>query len=327
MSHDGAPPTVSAVVPTRDRWPLLSRALASVFAQEAVELEAVVVDDGSTDETPGQLRLLAAREPRLRPILLPAQGGVAAARNRGIAESRGRWVAFLDDDDVWAPTKLRQQVAAASDDVSLVYTTVLLLDDDFRVTSVRFTPAPSVLPTALFDSNVIGGPSSVMAPTDLLREVGGFDERLSVLADWDLWVRLLEGGRAAACFEPLTGYCVHAGSMHRVDLRHIRAELRYLRAKHRRICTTLGVEFGGETFMEWLTEAYRREGRRLDASRGYARAGIRERSLSDLLRAGGMLLGERAMRAASRRRPGPKADPPPEPGWLAPLRSHPPDPE
>lgn len=314
----GDEPVVSVLIPTRNRWALLSRALASVLAQEEVVFEVVVVDDGSTDETPA--RLAELDDPRIRPVMLPSNLGVARVRNVGIREARCRWVAFLDDDDIWAPTKLSEQIAAAADDVSFVYTGTYLLDEDARVKGIRLTPDPSELPGGLLETNLIGGPSVVMARTGLLREVGGFDERLAVLADWDLWLRLLEVGRAAVCFEPLAAYTVHSGSMHRMDIRLIRSELRYLRKKHREVCTRYGVRFGGDDFSQWLADGYRREGRRLDASRAYFDIGIRKRRLRDVVRAVGMLFGEQALRAGRRRVAPTPAPTPAEPSWLVAIR-------
>ncbi|MBV8991348.1 MAG: glycosyltransferase family 2 protein, partial [Solirubrobacterales bacterium] len=87
------------MIPTRNRWPFLSHTLASALAQESVSLEVVVVDDGSDDQTPE--RLPAVGDPRVRVFRHERGLGVARARNKGIEEARGAWIAFLDDDDTW----------------------------------------------------------------------------------------------------------------------------------------------------------------------------------------------------------------------------------
>ena len=102
---------VSVVVPTRNRSALLALTLHSVFRQQDVDLEVIVVDDASADDTAAVLRTIA--DPRLRLIRHETSQGVSAARNRGAAQARGEWIAFLDDDDLWAPAKLALQLRAA----------------------------------------------------------------------------------------------------------------------------------------------------------------------------------------------------------------------
>ena len=108
-------PEVTVVVPTRNRASMLEQALRSVAGQRDVDLEAVVVDDGSTDDT--QAVIAAMGDRRLRLIRHQRPQGVSTARNRGVADARGHWVAFLDDDDLWAPiswpaSSPRQRVTA-----------------------------------------------------------------------------------------------------------------------------------------------------------------------------------------------------------------------
>jgi glycosyltransferase involved in cell wall biosynthesis len=119
-------PLVSVIIPTHNRSSLLCEALASVMEQEGrgelFELETIVVDDASTDDT----RRVAAEYP-VRYIRHPTNLGLSAARNSGIAEARGRYVAFLDDDDLWLPHRLQVQlpVMEAHPEVDLVYSTYL----------------------------------------------------------------------------------------------------------------------------------------------------------------------------------------------------------
>src|SRR5688500_17265462 len=102
---------ISVVVPTRNRSALLSTTLRSVLTQRGVDFEVLVVDEASTDDT---LQVVDRfRDPRIRVIRHATAQGVSAARNRGVAEARGVWIAFLDDDDLWAPAKLALQLRAA----------------------------------------------------------------------------------------------------------------------------------------------------------------------------------------------------------------------
>src|SRR4030095_8630203 len=102
---------VSVVVPTRNRSTLLSMTLRSVLRQQQVELEVIVIDEASTDDTAAMLATLG--DPRVRVIHHDRPLGVSAARNRGAAEAHGEWLAFVDDDDLWAPDKLARQIQAA----------------------------------------------------------------------------------------------------------------------------------------------------------------------------------------------------------------------
>ena len=102
---------VSVIVPTRNRSALLATTLRTVVRQRDVDLEVIVVDDGSTDDTGGVVAALD--DPRVLLIRCPPPGGVSAARNVGAAEAHGEWLAFLDDDDLWAPDKLACQLRAA----------------------------------------------------------------------------------------------------------------------------------------------------------------------------------------------------------------------
>ena len=104
---------ISVVIPTHNRSALLSRTLASALAQRGVEMRVIVVDDGSRDETAAMLARVG--DPRLTILRHEQARGVSAARNAGIAAATGEWVAFLDDDDLWSPTKLAEQVSAATD--------------------------------------------------------------------------------------------------------------------------------------------------------------------------------------------------------------------
>ncbi|HEX6207479.1 MAG TPA: glycosyltransferase family 2 protein, partial [Actinomycetota bacterium] len=106
-------PEISAIVPTHNRAGLLTTTLRTVLWQRDVSLEVVVVDDGSSDATADLVEGLG--DPRVRLVRHDAPRGVSTARNRGASEARGDWLAFCDDDDLWAPDKLARQLAAARD--------------------------------------------------------------------------------------------------------------------------------------------------------------------------------------------------------------------
>ena len=282
---------VTVVVPTHNRWNHLRRAaLPAALGQREVELELIVVDDGSADETPGGLAEVA--DPRLRVLRNDVAQGVARARNRGVAAASAPWVAFLDDDDLWSPWKLRRQLDAvgAAEGAGFAYAAAVFLDG--AGVPLRPDPAPpaETVAGALRARDVVGGPSTVLARTQLVRELGGFDSALSVLADWDLWLRLAELAPAVACPEVLVAYREHGDNMSAETAQGVFAELEVLRRRH-----ALGSELDGVEFTRWVAGHQRRAGRPFAAARAYLHGARQFRSGSLLVRGLGMPLGERAM--------------------------------
>ena len=126
---------------------------------------------------------------------------MARARNLGIGAARGHWIAFLDDDDLWSPDKLRRQIdAAGAANAGFVYASAVIVDDGLRVRSEWPAPPSERLESVLLVRNALpAGASNVVVKAPLLDEVGAFDERLTHLADWDLWIRLARNASAASC--------------------------------------------------------------------------------------------------------------------------------
>lgn len=205
-------PQVSVVIPAYNAAQYVADAVDSVLRQSMRDFELIVVDDGSTD---GTSSVLARFNRQLRTVFQENRG-VSAARNRGIAESRGKYVAFLDADDVWATTKLERQLhaLAQSTGTRACYTAHLLVDEQ-RV-PLRVHPsrrASTAIDDLLVFGNVIGSPSSVMCDAELLRQIGGFDEAFSLCADWELWLRVAAHTDFLYVDEPLVEYRVRSGSM------------------------------------------------------------------------------------------------------------------
>ena len=204
---------VSVVIPTRNRSALLALTLRSVVMQRDVDLEVVVVDEASGDDTPAVIASFG--DPRIRVIRHERPLGVSAARNHGTAESRAEWIAYLDDDDLWAPDKLAVQLKAARDTgASWVYAGHVNINTSYQVTGGAPPLSPDRLMEQLPQRNVVpGGCSGVIATKRALRSAGLFDLRLQTLADWDLWIRLARGGFPACVPEPLVAYRLHGGQM------------------------------------------------------------------------------------------------------------------
>ncbi|WP_217915397.1 glycosyltransferase [Miltoncostaea marina] len=290
MGTSAAPPLISVVLPTRDRRAMLATTLDRVLRQEDVSLEVVVVDDGSIDDTPRWLE--EQTDSRVR--TLRADGnGVARARNLGIAHARGEWVSFLDDDDIWAPHKLSTQLGALRRaGAQWSYCGVVDVDPAGRPLARHAAPSDEAILEQLLAGNVVhAGASTVMARTSLVRELGGFDERLFQCADWDMWIRLAAAGQAVACPEILVGYVLHPTNMVLTDPNDVIEEFRHVRSKHRDLAAARGVVIDSVRFHGWTATAFRRGRRRRAAAREYLRAAWAGRSPGNLLRAGASLLG------------------------------------
>jgi glycosyltransferase involved in cell wall biosynthesis len=315
-----AQPEVTVVIPTRDAWDLLPTTITSALEQEDVELEVVVVDDGSTDRTAAGLAGWAESEPRLRVYRVETSGGVAAGRNRGIAEARGEWLAFLDHDDLWAPRKLREQLDRARlAGADWVFSAAVLVDDDCQV--IRLVPAPPVsdLRRDLARRNHMpAGQSNVVARAEFVREVGGFDEENVSQADWEMWIRMAWGGKVVTCEQIHVAYRIHAGSMTTFDV-DVTPDIERMLARHapERMDPAPARTFAHR----WRAGAYRRRGDRLGAARQYFTSAWRHRRPAMLVRGLAVLVGESAMRVGS---PETRLMPPGgEPTWLARYRPSP----
>jgi glycosyltransferase involved in cell wall biosynthesis len=287
-------PEVSVVIPTRNRWELLSRhSLASALGQADVEVEVIVVDDASDDGS--EERLEAVADPRVRLVFREEQGGQAVALNDGIEAARGEWIAFLDDDDLWSPRKLRAQLDAASSAASFVYGSMVAVDMSGRVLEAVPTPPPGELRQLLRRHNVLRCPSSVMARTAFVRKIGGLDDTLNELTDWDFFIRLADSGRCAACAEIVVAYLVHPQNRRLRQDSDVETEFRYLAAKHER---DLPLERAG--FARWVAMGHLRAGRKGAAVETYLRSALRDRDPGNAVRAGAALFGEKAFKARRR---------------------------
>jgi glycosyltransferase involved in cell wall biosynthesis len=181
-------PLVSVIIPTFNRWPLLREAIESVLKQSYRDFELIVIDDGSTDDTSKGLAKMVSQ---LRFFSLPRKG-VSAARNFGVRQSVGRYIAFLDSDDLWLPRKLEKQVAFMSgqSEIQICQTEEIWIRNGVRVNSKRIHRKPSGDIFAPSLDLCLVSPSAVMMTKDLFQRVGGFDEAFPVCEDYDLWLRI-----------------------------------------------------------------------------------------------------------------------------------------
>ncbi len=201
-------PRISVVVPTFDRADVLGRSLDSVLGQTLPPLEVIVVDDGSTDETE---RVVRERDPGLaRYVRQPVRRGAQAARNRGIREARGDWVAFHDSDDEWLPDKLERQVGllaqADFDPWTVVHGSgvVRTADGPGKEMGRRLLGEENALdvllrrPATLFPALLVSRAA--------LERMGPLDEELPAFQEWDTSIRLARFCRFVAPPEPVFVY-------------------------------------------------------------------------------------------------------------------------
>ncbi|MFL5906775.1 MAG: glycosyltransferase family 2 protein [Solirubrobacterales bacterium] len=206
-------PEVSVVIPTYNSARYLVEAVRSVLAQTFEDLEVIVVDDGSTDDTAS---VIDGIDPRVR-YVRQENSGVSVARNNGVAESSARYVAFLDADDTWVPEKLTKQVEAlrANPGYRLCYTAFTVTDSELKPIEVRRPrQRGTALETLLLHGNFVGGGSStVLCEREVFTKAGGFDPSLSQCADWDMSVRLAALTDFLYLDEALVNYRQHGMNM------------------------------------------------------------------------------------------------------------------
>lgn len=182
-------PKVSVIIPTYNRWPMVREAIDSVLAQDDEDFELIVVDDGSTD---GTSEALGQYGGRVKMIQHPHNRGVSAARNTGLLRSRGKYIAFLDSDDLWVKGKLKTQVAFLDENphYPLCYTDEIWIRRGKRVNPMK---KHSKYSGWIFEKCLplcIISPSSAMMRRMLFSKVGLFDEALPVCEDYDFWLRV-----------------------------------------------------------------------------------------------------------------------------------------
>ncbi len=214
-------PLVSVIIPAYNAAAFIGATLESVRAQTYDTLEMIVVDDGSTDHTARIVEAHAAADPRLR-LIRQANQGVATARNVAAASATGVYLAPIDADDVWLPTKIARQVASmelAGPTVGLCYTWWLGIDGD-GVTQMHSHPwrVEGAIADAHVAMNFIGNASVPMFRREVFDRVGGYGDafwtaRAQGCEDWDLSLRIAESCRVSVVEEYLTGYRRVAGTM------------------------------------------------------------------------------------------------------------------
>ena len=181
-------PVISIIIPTYNRSSFVQEAIDSVLAQKFVDFELIVVDDGSTDDTHSALK----KYNKSIKYIYQRNKGVSAARNTGVRESSGEWLAFLDSDDLWKPKKLTVQYNYLKDNPTclICQTEEIWIKNGQRINPKKRHQKQS---GQIFKASLplcIVSPSAVMIHRSLFEQMHGFDESLPACEDYDLWLRI-----------------------------------------------------------------------------------------------------------------------------------------
>lgn len=202
---------VSVIIPTRNRAAYLNHAIASVYAQSYKNFEIIVIDDGSQDNTKDIVRTFDQR----LSYLFQKHAGVSAARNHGIQEARGEYIALLDDDDLYAPQKLQRNIEYFSRHPEVIW---LCSGFGFINAEGTLLPRAPIIPekeeVTLHDIALFAfiHTSSVIVRKRCFEIVGGFPKGSKVSEDYHMWAKLLTHGKGAALKECLTFFRQHKGN-------------------------------------------------------------------------------------------------------------------
>jgi len=207
------PLSFSVIIPAYNCEAFIGEAIESAISQEGVNIEIIVVDDGSSDDTVA----VAKRFGKHITIIRQPNSGPAVARNHGAKVSSGNILAFLDADDLWLPTKLKCQSRKLKDGYPMVYTDRFNIGDlgDLPEVQTDVFPMPEGKIFAdLLMGNVITT-SSVVIRKDIFQVLGGFRNEYIHCEDWDLWLRCSMRIPIGFCPEPLVKYRIHSGGISR----------------------------------------------------------------------------------------------------------------
>lgn len=234
-------PLVSVVVPVHNREASVRRSIASILGQSYANVEVIAVDDGSRDGTWAELERIAAEDDRVRLVRHEQARGAQAARNSGIAASRGEWIAFLDSDDEWFPDSLEIRMSAAAEkNAEAVYSDCIIqkpdgVEEPWGVPGYEGEAYADLLrhPGPMFNS--------LMATRTALERITPLDETLASYQEWDTSIRLSRESRFAFVPAPTCVYdCRHPGTISKDAMKGARGYERVLEKHRDEIVRVLG---------------------------------------------------------------------------------------
>lgn len=264
---------ISVIIPAYNAEAFIAETVRSALSQTYPDVEVIVVDDGSTDDTLGSLNEFADR---IR-VHRQSNAGVSKARNAGVGIATGSWIAFLDADDLWAPTKLAQQ--SAYSDIPMCFTDRYNIGARGDVPELQSDSTP-MQGGDLFEPLLVRGNfitlSTVLLRRTLFDEMQGFYSGLHGTEDWDLWLRIAERHPIAFCPEPLVSYRFHPGGLSR---NHRQMAQERIKVIARALSSDRGRQLPWRTRQRIWSETLRtnaadanRAGARAEAIRGFVKA-------------------------------------------------------
>lgn len=207
--------TVSVIIPAYNAASFIGETVRSVMEQTFTDWELIISDDGSTDETEETIKPLLNHQ--IRYVKHP-NGGVSMARNRGAAIATGKYLAFLDADDVLTPESLKKkvQILQQHPEIAMVFCDVAVIDEKSNKTGEELIGSDEDIlkHLLLWDKTVIPGPSSILVTRDAYNAVNGFDPAFSTAADQDFFFRVARQFKCHRIREVLTLYRKHGSNMH-----------------------------------------------------------------------------------------------------------------
>jgi glycosyltransferase involved in cell wall biosynthesis len=275
---------LTAVVTTRNRRSILPMTLGAIVHQEGVDVDVVVVDEGSSDGTAEYLRSIEG--PGITVIRHDVPLGLPAARNVGFRASTTRWIAVCDDDDIWSPTKARGQLEllASRPDARWCVAGTALVDPDLRVIGYREMDDSGDVLGDMLVANPVPGVSGLVVDRDLYDEVGQWDESLRASEDWDLEIRMAAVAPVVSLHGPHVAYRVAGGSMS-TDVDRMRASFHTIHGRYRHLAEERGVVTDPDAYEAYLGRQAVTARQRVDAATCYLRAARGQRDPRHLVRA------------------------------------------
>ncbi len=280
-------PELTVVMATKNRPDLAARMCRSILRSTGVDLEVVMVDDGSSPEAVEALAAVAAAYDCVRLHRIGVSGGPASARNAGLELAGGRWTSFVDDDDLVSPTYYRTVIdhleASGS---SWGFGAAVSIDDDLKVIGSRPARTPVPMLRALLQENIVPASGlAVTAATDVLRSIRGFDTECVGVEDWDLVIRLARECEPVMVAEPMLAFrSVSAGSVS-ADTQRLHDAAKVIRRKFADDYRRLGIDIDWAALDRYLVMGDLAAKRRVPAAKRSLRAAWKRRSPRQLAKA------------------------------------------